>query len=110
MKYITLVAMVVIAMPAFAQTVYFDASKNIFETFDPLCDGSDPSVIFCDGFEDGTYINAAKRDDHAYNDYWVPGVFWNAGVSSSPFDPFRADPKGTDYAECEPRRESRRLV
>jgi len=95
MKFIITIALTLIAIPAFAQTMYLDPSKNIFETYDPICNGSDPSIVFCDGFEDGTYIVIDDGGDSPQDDYWQTGVFWNDN-----FNPFRQDPKGTDYTEC----------
>ena len=36
-------------------TPFEDASLNIFDSYDVLCQGNDPSIVFCDGFEDGVF-------------------------------------------------------
>ena len=89
MRLLSIVALCVIALPAFAQTSFNDPSRNIFDTYDQLCDGTDPSITFCDGFEDGTYIVTAGPPS-SENDYWQRGVF------HTPFP----DQFGRDFAEC----------
>jgi hypothetical protein len=61
-----------------AQTLYNDPTKNIFDTYDPLCDGTDASIKFCDGFEDGKWIDTSVATacdtgitPKVENDYWV---------------------------------------
>jgi cysteine-rich repeat protein len=76
---------------------HYDPSKNVFETHDANCDGTDSSIIFCDGFEDTTYVFIEERSEPAPNDYWQAGVFWS---NDQNFDPFRDDPKETNYTEC----------
>lgn len=73
-----------------------DPSRNVFDTFDPACDGSDSSIVFCDGFEDGEWI--ALDDGHAgtaENDFWVASAAWSDGVPRFP-----VDSAGRAFAEC----------
>lgn len=67
--------------------LYDDPTKNIFSTYDPLCDGTNPEIVFCDGFEDGTFVTGPGTNDSATGDYWV----WSGEET---------DPQGTNYAEC----------
>lgn len=73
-----------------AQTPFNDPSKNIFDTFDTHCNGSDPSIVFCDGFEDGTFIVDEPTRGGPASDYWAKGV-WH-----TPFP----DQFGRNFAEC----------
>jgi len=50
-----LLALLLSATSAGGQTLYNDTANNIHDTYDPLCDGSDPSIVWCEGFEDGTW-------------------------------------------------------
>jgi len=89
LRVIIVFALGLIAMPAIAQTPFNDPSRNIFDTYDQACDGSDASIMFCDGFEDGSYITA-DAPGSAATDYWQKGVF------HVPYP----DQFGRDFAEC----------
>lgn len=69
--------------------LFNDPTANIFDTYDPLCDGSNTSTMFCDGFEDATYIVDENVSYIVVNDYWTTSFF-----SVYP------DPFGRNYTEC----------
>lgn len=81
---------------AVSQTIYNIPTKNIFDTTDPICNGNDSSIVFCDGFEDGAWV---ASDDgfsgSAANDYWLMNGMW---VGGNVF--FPSDPQGRAFAEC----------
>lgn len=62
-----------------AGTLYNDATKNIFDSYDPKCDPATASangIIFCAGFEDRSFTGASQG---ALTDYW--GVTSDNGTS-----------------------------
>lgn len=89
MRVLIVLALGLMALPASAQSPFNDPGRNIFDTYDQVCDGSDGSIMFCDGFEDGTYIVVAGSGSSA-NDYWQRGVF------HQPFP----DQFGRNFTEC----------
>jgi hypothetical protein len=90
MRFIVLAAVLLLATSATAQTLHNNPAANIFDTYDPRCNGSDPSIVFCDGFEDGTYIVDEGVRGGPQSDYWSRGVF---------YQPF-PDRFGRNFAEC----------
>lgn len=67
-----------LSAPAWADT-YFNSSE-------PGCDGSDPTVLMCDDFEDGSW--ADRCDNSQANDGWCAAEY------VSP------DPKGQRFGRC----------
>jgi len=82
---------------ATAQTVYDDPANHIYDSTDPVCSGSDPSIVFCDGFEDGRWVSKEARPNDASEDGWNSYTFAFADRATYP------DPTGRGYAECRSR-------
>jgi hypothetical protein len=59
-----------------------------FNSSEPGCNGSDPSVLFCDDFEDGGWIFTTADIANPANDGW----------NGTPFG--APDPEGTNFGRC----------
>lgn len=112
MKHLVVIALFVLTPASgWAQTLYNDPTKNIFDTYDPICDGTDASITFCDGFEDGVWIDATLNagcpggtdqdtcacwtsNEKAVNDYWA----FAAGGSIGPYNCEDANAQGTSFS------------
>lgn len=93
-------------------TLYNIPNKNIHDTYDPLCDGTDTSITWCDGFEDGTWVvhhqEPLKSDPNAHwgingMDGWTMPPAWNIAQDSG--DRTRMPTQvgvtpGPQYAQC----------
>ena len=78
-----------VASSVFAQTIN-NPARNVFDTTDRICSGDDPSITFCDGFEDGTWLPQPGETIDASTDHWKGGASSGTGL----------DPTGRDYGLC----------
>jgi hypothetical protein len=91
------IALCFAAGSAGAQTLFNDPSRHVYDTTDPLCSGNDPSIVFCDGFEDGVWVSKEARPSDPSEDGWNAYTFALSGRAPYP------DPSGRGYAECKSR-------
>jgi hypothetical protein len=67
--------------------------SKYYNSDEPGCDGTDPTVLFCDDIEDGSWsktnCDTNGGPDNSDNDGWCMGIYarW-------------PDPQGTGYARC----------
>lgn len=69
-------------------TVSEARADQYFNSTEPGCDGSDPNVLWCDDFEDGSWYYTTEDKNYAPNDGWNGGVYGSA------------DPQGTQFGRC----------
>jgi len=62
-----------------------------FNSSEPMCNGSDPTVLMCDDFEDGNWAMTHCDDpDQSQNDGWCGTIFYGG----------YPDPQGTGFGRC----------
>lgn len=64
------------------------SAHQYFNSSEPGCDGSDPNVLWCDDFEDGSWFVTTADKNNPLNDGW----------NGTPFG--GPDPQGTNFGRC----------
>src|SRR6267378_1849545 len=87
-----LTASVLTIVVAFAATLVFNVTRSFgdpyFNSSEPGCNGSDPTILWCDDFENGTWFVTTSDKANPANDGW----------NATPFG--GADPQGTNFGRC----------
>jgi hypothetical protein len=60
----------VLAVPLFLLWTGGTLAAQYLNSAEPMCNGSDPTVVMCDDFEDGVWIQTAEAPNNTANDGW----------------------------------------
>jgi len=64
------------------------SAHQYFNSSEPGCDGSNPDILWCDDFEDGSWFVTVTDKNNPLNDGWNAGPFGTA------------DPQGKNFGRC----------